>query len=121
MEWKEQPCWSCRKACGDCSWTEVDPETGQIRYEPIRGWDAEQVEFQGGRGLGNTYKIYECPEYDKEPERATSAEETKFLLLERVSELYKDGCLPQEISEELGIQTRRVLQYLEEAREAGFL
>lgn len=28
-----QPCWTCRKCYGDCSWSRKDPE-------PVPGWDA---------------------------------------------------------------------------------
>ena len=33
-------CWDCERACGQCSWSERDPETDQIRYEPVPGWTA---------------------------------------------------------------------------------
>ncbi len=46
----DQPCWSCTKACGGCAWTEVDPQTGKIRFEPIPGWDAETVFYRNGYG-----------------------------------------------------------------------
>lgn len=35
-------CWSCARACGGCSWTERDPVTHAIRFEPVKGWEAEK-------------------------------------------------------------------------------
>ena len=35
-------CWTCRKAYGKCSWTEVDytKKGWPIRFEPVKGWNA---------------------------------------------------------------------------------
>ena len=55
-EWKEQPCWTCQLACGGCPWTEVDHETGQIRFQPVPGWDAEPVILYANGAKINTYK-----------------------------------------------------------------
>ena len=30
---KEQLCWACQKACGDCSWSSC--------FQPVEGWTAE--------------------------------------------------------------------------------
>ena len=32
---KEQLCWTCQKACGDCSWSRC--------FQPVKGWTAEKV------------------------------------------------------------------------------
>ena len=119
---KQQKCWSCKKACGACSWSEADLKTGKIKYEPIPGWKAKKVPYRNPDGSkGYTYEIYDCPEYVAEPERLNNAEEIKMILLERVSELYEEGYLPNEIAVKLSIRTRKIVQYLEEAREAGLL
>lgn len=57
----EQPCWTCTKACGECSWSRT--------LKPIDGWKAEKVPFKTGladKSSDFTYKIIECPEYEKE-------------------------------------------------------
>lgn len=121
-EQKQQKCWSCQKACGGCSWSEVDLQTGKIKYDPVPGWNANKVPYRNPDGSkAHTYEILDCPEYVAEPERHESTEEIKMILLERVAELYKDGHLPNEIADLLSIRTRKVLGYLEEAREAGLL
>lgn len=40
-------CWSCARACGGCSWTERDPVTHAIRFEPVKGWKAEKTTING--------------------------------------------------------------------------
>jgi hypothetical protein len=57
----EQPCWSCTKACGGCSWSKS--------LKPIEGWKAEKRILQTARKYEpqiETYKILYCPEYEKE-------------------------------------------------------
>lgn len=48
----EQLCWSCSKACGgsDCPWAN--------KLQPVEGWKAEPSIV--------TYRIIECPLYEKE-------------------------------------------------------
>lgn len=58
---KEQPCWTCTKACGGCSWSK--------NLTPIEGWKAEKVYFNTYRqdtSTDYTYQISYCPEYEKE-------------------------------------------------------
>ena len=55
-----QPCWTCTKACGECSWSR--------NLTPVKGWVAEKVPFKTGlvdKSNDYTYKILECPEYEK--------------------------------------------------------
>lgn len=55
-----QPCWTCKKCYGDCSWTKKDPE-------PVPGWDATPtVKKKGDRkaGIMRSYAIHSCPEYE---------------------------------------------------------
>lgn len=55
-----QPCWTCKKCHGDCSWSRKDPE-------PVPGWDATPtVKKKGGRkaGIMRSYAIHSCPEYE---------------------------------------------------------
>lgn len=60
-------CFDCANACGNCSWSEVDPVTGRIRFEPVPGWTAKPVYrpiTQGtNRGIRAGYSITACPEF----------------------------------------------------------
>lgn len=31
-------CFDCANACGGCSWSELDAETGLPRFAPVPGW-----------------------------------------------------------------------------------
>ena len=42
---KEQLCWACQKACGDCSWSSC--------FQPVEGWTAEKVQ----RKTYDSYRI----------------------------------------------------------------
>lgn len=55
-----QPCWTCTKCYGDCSWSRKDPE-------PVAGWEATPTaKRKGGRkgGIMHSYAIHKCPEYE---------------------------------------------------------
>lgn len=65
-------CFSCRKACGRCSWSGIDPVTKKPRFEPVPGWTAKKVfvkSWSKGHKLEyvETYHITACPEF--EPDR----------------------------------------------------
>ena len=67
-------CFDCKKACGGCSWSEVDPDTGKVRFEPVPGWTAEKTYMlvcpRGGqRKWVETFRITACPEFDLDDER----------------------------------------------------
>lgn len=49
---KEQLCFSCKNACGNCSWSK--------NFTPVEGWTAEKIVLP--REV-ETYAIYSCPEY----------------------------------------------------------
>lgn len=65
-------CIDCKKACGGCSWSEVDPSTGAIRFEPVPGWTAQKSKLLSGSnrdGSGryvDTYSIKACPLFEQE-------------------------------------------------------
>lgn len=63
-KWTEQKCWGCQKAGGGCTWS-AEGEDGAIRFEPVPGWDAEQIPWRRYNSMadGYTYKIYDCPEF----------------------------------------------------------
>lgn len=70
-------CIDCKKACGGCSWSEVDPATGEIRFEPVPGWTAKKVQLRNGSnrdGSGHyvyTYSIKACPLFERESKEGT--------------------------------------------------
>lgn len=72
-------CWDCERACGQCSWSERDPETDQIRYEPVPGWTAVPTvlpsnnTFNRDNPRNRSYKVLACPLYIKTPPRESSA------------------------------------------------
>ena len=53
-----QPCWTCQKACGGCSWSRS--------FKPIPGWIAEKTFIPSNDRHAESYKIISCPEYIKE-------------------------------------------------------
>ena len=60
----------CKKACGDCSWSRIDPITKKPAYEPVEGWKAIKVPYivGGSSSIGETYYITECPEFEADDE-----------------------------------------------------
>ena len=70
-------CWDCERACGDCPWSEIDPDTGHPRFAPVPGWVAEKVTrpvgFCNGRQARmETYHITACPLFVQTPQRNSS-------------------------------------------------
>lgn len=58
---KSQLCWTCARACGDCSWSDGT-------FTPVKGWTAKKVVMYEDRAEYNTrtvetYKIKACPLY----------------------------------------------------------
>lgn len=65
-------CVDCKKACGGCSWSEIDPATEKPKFEPIPGWTAEKVWLNVGtsgsynrKRIVQTYHITACPEFEE--------------------------------------------------------
>lgn len=61
-------CVECKNALGGCSWSEIDSDTGKIRFEPIPGWTAEKscivdCVVHGKRRVVETYHITACPQF----------------------------------------------------------
>lgn len=94
----EAPCWTCRKACGGCSWSK--------EFKPVEGWDATENILADGTLRG--YEIRFCPEYEKDlPEDRLSRkidEDGMMLLLEAMAgqmrEDYINGKGPYEERDE---------------------
>ena len=60
LEDSGQLCWTCKKACGLCSWSH--------HFEPIPGWTATPMRRNAGTSKGvpviiDTYRIMACPLY----------------------------------------------------------
>lgn len=53
-----QPCWTCKNACGGCSWS--------IEFKPVDGWQAVKTYIAANRGFEESYQIIVCPEYKRE-------------------------------------------------------
>lgn len=49
-------CWTCRKACGGCSWSRDGT--------PIEGWTAEKNVIPCNGEFAETYHIIKCPLYE---------------------------------------------------------
>jgi hypothetical protein len=69
-------CFDCKKACGGCSWSEVDPDTKKIRFQPVEGWTATPSKiiagYEGGKVThADTYCITECPLFERDEPRKT--------------------------------------------------
>ena len=73
---KTNICFDCQRACGDCSWSEVDPVTKRVRFQPVPGWTAERVKVNVDHGHGSfgveTYHITACPKFIPDEPRQTS-------------------------------------------------
>lgn len=55
---KGQLCWTCKNACGGCSWSK--------NFQPVEGWKAEKTLVVGAGPEYESYSISECPKYEKE-------------------------------------------------------
>lgn len=54
---KYTKCWTCKNACGGCSWSR--------EFIPVNCWKAEKRRIAANVGYEETYMIYDCPEYKK--------------------------------------------------------
>lgn len=61
----EQLCWSCAKACGgsDCPWAN--------KLQPVEGWTAKKKTTKDCGQEVVSYRITECPLYEKEKKEVT--------------------------------------------------
>lgn len=60
---KETLCWSCRNACGGCSWSS--------RFEPVKDWKAQETLYgmtgTNGRYVKkHTYRVISCPKFEQD-------------------------------------------------------
>lgn len=54
---QETLCWSCKKACGKCSWSKS--------FKPVKGWKATPTKIRNGSGMIDSFFIHECPLFVK--------------------------------------------------------
>lgn len=58
---KDQPCWTCDKYAGGCSWSK--------NFTPVKGWKAIEVQRKTWDERYKTgYRIIHCPEYVRSEE-----------------------------------------------------
>ena len=50
-------CWTCRNACGGCSWSR--------EFKPVDGWNADKTTYLDCGEIVNSYFIKSCPEYER--------------------------------------------------------
>ena len=96
-------CFDCQKACGGCSWSELDPKTGKPRFEPVPGWTAKDVllnigHLKSGDRFVKTYRISACPEFVPDEKRRVdhrqlTQEQSDYFLqyIGRVLRRWEDG------------------------------
>ena len=54
---KYQPCWTCKKCLGGCSWSKDGT--------PVEGWKAIPHNISSNGDYAETYKIMYCPLYER--------------------------------------------------------
>jgi len=79
---KASICFDCQRACGGCSWSEIDPETGHPRFQPIQGWAATTSYLYSTKGKNSgwisTYRVTDCPLFVRdEPRELMKGEATE--------------------------------------------
>ncbi len=90
-------CFDCKKACGQCSWSAADPLTGELLFEPVPGWTAEEVEQNRkyrNKYPSTTYHITACPLFEPDEKRKglTKGEKQAWLAgLRRAYGVLADG------------------------------
>ena len=113
-----QLCWRCTKFAGGCRWTEVDPETNKVRFEPIPGWVATPRTLRGQppQTTMDTFEIMECPEFDDDHKQMPDE-----LLLRRIIAMKKDGMSYAEIGRQLGLKYQSIQWRWKHAVEKGLV
>ena len=51
-------CWTCRNACGGCSWSRD--------FQPVKGWEAVPTYHISNGEHANSFHVYKCPLYKEE-------------------------------------------------------
>ena len=108
----QQPCETCQKYAGGCSWSRD--------FTPVPGWDATPIEKHGSVVI-YSYEIHHCPEYvQDEPRNALERAERDGTEINRlgVCLMAKNGYTASEIARATGLDIRLVRALMEQYREA---
>ena len=109
--YKTNICFDCKKALGLCSWSEVDCETGVIRYQPPEGAVYEEIPYKLWRETTTTMYITRCPLF--EPDRGISAEKlykmTRRVERGEIIAAFDSGLTVGDISKKLGFSRETIL------------
>ena len=54
---KYTKCWTCKNACGGCSWSR--------EFIPVDGWEAKKTFHPSNGKFAESYYIKSCPEYER--------------------------------------------------------
>lgn len=54
-------CFDCARSGGRCPWSEVDSETGEVKFQPVEGWKTVKISRRNGRQWEIAEQIVECP------------------------------------------------------------
>ena len=54
---KYTKCWTCKKACGGCSWSR--------EFIPVDGWKTISTSHPANGEFAKSYHIISCPEYER--------------------------------------------------------
>ena len=55
---KETICWYCKKACGNCEWSNKEPKM-------VYGWTAEETKINNAGRAEQSYKVLTCPQFEE--------------------------------------------------------
>ena len=98
-------CWKCSKAYGDCEWTEIDPETGRVRFDDVPGWTVERkcvkTKNHGKTVSYDRTTVIKCPKF--EPDRTIKWEMDK----KAKEKAYKDAVSARIAAEQAAKQAER--------------
>lgn len=116
MEWPRttQKCEHCRKFAGGCTWTEVDLETGRVKFIPVPGWTAVESTHRVTEGrYDTTFQIIDCPEFVSDGTEARSRYQVDEKLLARALTLSRAGLGVDKIRRMLGLRPDQMARYCE--------
>lgn len=113
-------CWSCRKACGRCSWSAYKV------WQLVAGWKAIETSIIGTKKGERvpTYIVLECPEY--EPDEKTNKEEVTLSRMKWTPELKHDvlrmkeeGLSVPQIAERIGVTPVSIYSMLKDLKKSA--
>lgn len=106
---KEQLCWTCQRACGDCSWSQS--------LIPVEGWTATPSSIKTTGKEEPTYHIELCPLYIPDEGMSIKSRQRKgkkhLTAAEKrmIADLYNSGIKRKDIAKGLKISYDTVKRY----------